>query len=113
MVAGRVAAFGDAAAQLRAPSVLSGTLAVPVAFLAAHDLGGRWAGHAAALLTAIAPFAVTHAQEARPQALAMLPVRRRVGRLTVELKRAHQGRTLDPAQVLPAAEAFAEAGPDG
>jgi mannosyltransferase len=74
VVAGWVAAFGDAAAMLRAPSVVFGTLAVPVAFLVARDLGGRWAGHAAALLTALAPFAVTYGQEARPYALAMLLV---------------------------------------
>ena len=74
LVAGWVALFGDAAAQLRAPSVLFGTLAVPVAFLVARDLAGRAAGHAAAVLTALSPFAVTYAQEARPYALAMLLV---------------------------------------
>lgn len=74
VVAGWVALFGDTAAQLRAPSVLFGSLTVPVAFLVARDLGGRAAGHAAALLTALSPFAVTYAQEARPYALAMLLV---------------------------------------
>jgi hypothetical protein len=74
VVAGWVALFGDTVAQLRAPSVLFGTLAVPVAFLVARDLGGRAAGHAAAVLTALSPFAVTYAQEARPYALAMLLV---------------------------------------
>lgn len=74
VVAGWVALFDDSAAQLRAPSVLFGTLAVPVAFLVARDLAGRAAGHAAALLTALSPFAITYAQEARPYALAMLLV---------------------------------------
>jgi mannosyltransferase len=74
VVAGWVALFGDAVAQLRAPSLLFGTLAVPVAFLVARDVGGRTAGHAAAILTALSPFAVTYAQEARPYALAMLLV---------------------------------------
>lgn len=73
-VAGWVALFGDSTASLRAPSVLFGTLAVPVAFVVARDLGGRAAGHAAALLTALSPFAVTYAQEARPYAMAMLLV---------------------------------------
>jgi mannosyltransferase len=74
VVAGALALLGDSVAALRAPSVLFGTLAVPLAFLAARDVHGRAAGFAAALLMAVSPFAVTYAQEARPYAMAMLLV---------------------------------------
>lgn len=74
VAAGARALLGDSVVALRAPSVLFGTLAVPLAFLVGRDLAGRTAGLAAAVLLALSPFAVTYAQEARPYAMAMLLV---------------------------------------
>jgi hypothetical protein len=74
VAAGALALFGDSVAALRAPSVLFGTLCVPLAFLIARALAGRGAGLAAAVLVTLSPFAVTYAQEARPYAMTMLLV---------------------------------------
>ena len=57
--------FGDSEFALRFPSVLAGTLAVPLIYQLGRALGGvRW-GLAAALLLALNPFALWYAQEAR------------------------------------------------
>jgi uncharacterized membrane protein len=57
--------FGDSEFALRFPSVLAGTLAVPLIYQLGQVLGeGRW-GLAAALLLALNPFALWYAQEAR------------------------------------------------
>ncbi len=57
--------FGDSEFALRFPSVLAGTLAVPLIYRLGQVLGGgRW-GLAAALLLALNPFALWYAQEAR------------------------------------------------
>jgi len=58
-------AFGTNLATLRLPSELTGTLAVPALYLLAASLYGRVVGLFAALLGALSPFWIWHAQEVR------------------------------------------------
>jgi mannosyltransferase len=61
--------FGNSEFALRFPSVLVGTLALPLIYQLGRVLGGgRW-GLAAALLLALNPFALWYAQEARMYSL--------------------------------------------
>jgi hypothetical protein len=64
--------FGTAQLVVRAPSILAGTLLIPVLWLTGRELYGPRAGAAAAALGAVAPFAVWYAQEARMYAFFML-----------------------------------------
>ncbi|HEX8206829.1 MAG TPA: glycosyltransferase family 39 protein [Solirubrobacteraceae bacterium] len=64
--------FGLSEAGLRSLPALLGVLTVPVVWAAAARVGGRPAAAAAALLTAVSPFLVWHAQDARPYALLIL-----------------------------------------
>lgn len=57
--------FGTDLAVLRLPSELAGTLAVPAVYLLGASLYGRGAGLGAALLGALSPFWIWHAQEVR------------------------------------------------
>lgn len=61
--------FTDDAQWLRAPSVLFGTLAVPVLYGLVRELAGRGAGGIAAWLLALSPGAVMLSRTARPYAL--------------------------------------------
>jgi mannosyltransferase len=64
--------FGDGEAAVRLPSVLLGTLLIPITALLAFRLAGAWAAVAAAWLLAVSPFAVQFSQQARMYML--LPV---------------------------------------
>ncbi|MEA2450894.1 MAG: mannosyltransferase [Thermoleophilaceae bacterium] len=64
--------FGNTEAGLRSLSALAGTGAVPVAFMAARELGSRRAGLLAALLIAVNPLLVWYSQETRAYALLVL-----------------------------------------
>jgi mannosyltransferase len=61
--------FGEGEALLRFPSVIAGTLSIPIFYAVVH----RWAGARAALISAVvltlSPFHVWYSQEARPYAL--------------------------------------------
>ncbi|HEY6760048.1 MAG TPA: glycosyltransferase family 39 protein [Baekduia sp.] len=63
--------FGTDQLVVRAPSIVAGTLMVPVLWLCGRELWGPRAGLAAAALAAVAPFAVWYAQEARMYAFFM------------------------------------------
>jgi len=63
--------FGTDQLVVRAPSIVAGTLMVPVLWLTGRELWGPRAGLAAATLAAVAPFAVWYAQEARMYAFFM------------------------------------------
>jgi hypothetical protein len=65
---------GDQAAYVRAFSALLSTLTIPVFFFVAIRLAGLRAGLIAAVISALAPFQVRFAQEARMYALLMLLV---------------------------------------
>jgi hypothetical protein len=64
--------FGTDQMVVRAPSILAGTLLIPMLWASGRELYGPRAGVAAALLGAVAPFAVWYAQEARMYAFFML-----------------------------------------
>jgi uncharacterized membrane protein len=67
-----VRAFGSGELAIRAPSVLAGTLVVPVLFLTGRELFDRRTGLVAAAFGAVFPLAVWYSQEARMYALYML-----------------------------------------
>src|SRR4051794_20960903 len=69
-----VAKLGDPTYWLKAPSVLAGTLTVPVAYAIGARTVGRWAGVVGAGLLAITPYAVFYGSEARAYALTGLAV---------------------------------------
>jgi Dolichyl-phosphate-mannose-protein mannosyltransferase len=64
--------FGTAQMVVRGPSIIAGTLLIPVLWATGRELYGPRAGMAAAALGAVAPFAVWYAQEARMYAFFML-----------------------------------------
>jgi hypothetical protein len=66
--------LGDPTYWLKAPSVLAGTLTVPVAYAIGARTVGRWAGVAGAALLAISPYAIFYGSEARAYALTGLTV---------------------------------------
>ncbi|MFF5225084.1 glycosyltransferase family 39 protein [Dactylosporangium sp. NPDC000521] len=57
--------FGDGPLAVRIPSLVIGTLSIPLVYLAARELYDRRAGVAAALLIAVSPVAVWYSAEAR------------------------------------------------
>jgi uncharacterized membrane protein len=57
---------------MRSPSLLSGTLLIPVVYLIGRDLWDRRTGVVAATLTTLAPFVIWYSQEARMYAVFML-----------------------------------------
>ena len=57
--------FGSGEAALRALSALAGVALVPLAYLAARELGSRRAGVLAAALVTVNPFMIWYSQEAR------------------------------------------------
>ena len=59
---------GDPTVTIRLPSLVCGTAAVPVIFLLGERIRDRATGMVAAALTALSPFAVYFATEARPYA---------------------------------------------
>jgi 4-amino-4-deoxy-L-arabinose transferase-like glycosyltransferase len=63
--------FGTGQMVVRAPSIIAGTLMIPVLWATGRELWGPRAGVAAAALGAVAPFAVWYAQEARMYAFFM------------------------------------------
>jgi hypothetical protein len=63
---------GDGEVAVRLPSVLLGTLLIPVVYRLANDLFDARAGSLAAALTALNPFLVWYSQEVRMYALAVL-----------------------------------------
>jgi hypothetical protein len=63
--------FGTGQEVVRAPSIIAGTLLIPVLWATGRELYGPRAGLAAATLAAVAPFAVWYAQEARMYAFFM------------------------------------------
>jgi uncharacterized membrane protein len=69
LLRGSLALFGAGEFALRFPSVLAGTLAVPLTYQLGRVLSSRRWGLAAALLLALNPFALWYAQEARMYSL--------------------------------------------
>ncbi|HEX8977245.1 MAG TPA: glycosyltransferase family 39 protein, partial [Solirubrobacteraceae bacterium] len=63
---------GDSELAMRAPSLLGGTLLIPVVYLIGRDLWDRRTGVLAATLTTLAPFVIWYSQEARMYAVFML-----------------------------------------
>ncbi|MET7426486.1 glycosyltransferase family 39 protein [Dactylosporangium sp. NPDC005555] len=57
--------LGDGPLAVRVPSLVVGTLCIPLVYLVARELYDRRAGVAAALLTAVSPMAVWYSAEAR------------------------------------------------
>ena len=66
--------IGNPHTWVRVPSIIFGTLTVPMLYLLGARTVGRSAGVLAALLLAISPFAVWYGEEARTYALVMLLV---------------------------------------
>lgn len=66
----RIAGFSEEA--IRAPSILAGTLTIPLLYACGRDLYGRRTGLVAAALGTAAPFLVWYSQEARMYAFFML-----------------------------------------
>jgi hypothetical protein len=64
--------FGDSELAMRSPSLIAGTLLIPVVYLIGRDLWDGRTGLAAAVLTTVAPFVVWYSQEARMYAVFML-----------------------------------------
>jgi uncharacterized membrane protein len=69
LLRGGLALFGAGEFGLRFPSVLAGTLAVPLIYQLGRALGSRRWGGAAGLLLVLNPFALWYAQEARMYSL--------------------------------------------
>jgi uncharacterized membrane protein len=67
-----VRVFGDGELAVRLPSLVAGTLLIPVLYRAGSELYDRRAGLAAAALGAVAPFPVWYSEEARMYAFFML-----------------------------------------
>jgi hypothetical protein len=65
-------AFGDSAAIVRAPSLLAGTLLIPLLYALGRDIWDRRTGLISATLASGAPFLIWYSQEARMYALFML-----------------------------------------
>ncbi len=70
LLAWAAAKFGDPVIGLRLPSVLLGTLTIPVAYLLGARTVGSRAGLCGAALVALSPFAIFYSSEARPYATA-------------------------------------------
>jgi mannosyltransferase len=64
--------FGRGEVAVRVPSILAGTLLIPLLYSLGAELSDRRAGLGAALLAAVNPFLVWYSQEARMYALAAL-----------------------------------------
>lgn len=64
--------IGPAAAWLRLPSLIAGTLTIPAVYAVGARTVGRAAGLVAAALTALSPFMIYYGSEARAYALLML-----------------------------------------
>jgi hypothetical protein len=69
---GTVRLLGDGELAVRVPSLIAATVMIPVVYAAAREIYDKRAGFAAAVLAAVAPFAVWYADEARMYALFML-----------------------------------------
>jgi uncharacterized membrane protein len=67
-----VRTLGDGELAVRLPSIVAGTLIIPVLYAAGREFYGRTVGLVAAVLAAVAPIAVWYSQEARMYALFML-----------------------------------------
>jgi uncharacterized membrane protein/O-antigen/teichoic acid export membrane protein len=67
-----VRVFGDGELAVRLPSLIAGTLLIPLLYRVGSELYDRRAGLAAAALGAVAPFPVWYSQEARMYAFFML-----------------------------------------
>jgi hypothetical protein len=91
VVAWAFAKLGDPTYWLKAPSVLAGTLTVPVAYAIGVRTVGRWAGVAGAALLAISPYAIFYGSEARAYALTGLAVAVATLLLLVALERRRWG----------------------
>ncbi|MGH2928799.1 MAG: glycosyltransferase family 39 protein, partial [Solirubrobacteraceae bacterium] len=64
--------FGNGAFAMRVPSILAGSLIVPVAYVAARDLWDRRTGMVCASFATVAPIVVWYSQEARMYSMFML-----------------------------------------
>jgi hypothetical protein len=64
--------FGDSALAMRSPSLVAGSVLIPVLYGLGRDLFDRRTGVIAAVLATFAPFVVWYSQEARMYALFML-----------------------------------------
>jgi hypothetical protein len=91
VVAWAFAKLGDPTYWLKAPSVLAGTLTVPVAYAIGARTVGRWAGVVGAALLAISPYAIFYGSEARAYALTGLAVAVATLLLLVALERRRWG----------------------
>lgn len=63
--------FGSGEVAVRSISMLSGTAAVPLIFLAGRKLGGSWVGLTAAFLLTISPYNIWYSQDAKMYPLAL------------------------------------------
>jgi O-antigen/teichoic acid export membrane protein len=69
---GTIRLFGTGELSIRAPSILAGTLVVPMLFVTGRELFDRRTGLVAAAFGAVFPLAIWYSQEARMYALYML-----------------------------------------
>ncbi|HYC02302.1 MAG TPA: glycosyltransferase family 39 protein [Azospirillaceae bacterium] len=69
---GWIALFGTSEAALRSMSAVANVAAIPFLYLAGRQLGGVWAGIAAALVFALMPFQLEWSQNARAYAFGAL-----------------------------------------
>ena len=64
--------FGTGELAMRSPSILAGTLVIPIAYVTARDLWDRRSGIIAAALATVAPILVWYSQEVRMYSMFML-----------------------------------------
>jgi 4-amino-4-deoxy-L-arabinose transferase-like glycosyltransferase len=63
--------FGHSVELLRLPSLIAGTLTIPLVYLLARRMAGRWAALLAAALTTLSPFMIYYSAEARAYGVMM------------------------------------------
>ena len=84
--------FGDGELAVRVPSLIAGTLLIPILYRVGCEIWDRRAGLAAAALGAVAPFPVWYSQEARMYAFFMLFATLAVW---MQVRAVRRGRTVD------------------
>jgi uncharacterized membrane protein len=87
-----VRVFGTSSLAVRMPSILAGTLLIPLLYLAGRDIHNRRAGVMAAALGTFAPLLVWYSQEARMYAILLVFS---VASLWFQVRAMKWGRTLD------------------
>jgi hypothetical protein len=92
MLWGMVRAFGTSPIAVRLPSIVAGTLLIPLLYVTGRDIYDRRAGVMAAALGTFAPLLVWYSQEARMYALLLLFA---VAALWFQVRAVRNGRRLD------------------